>query len=221
METSLHNTLKHIYAGADGQSEVKLDSFRIDAVCNNELVEIQHGSLSAIRRKTRQLLDQGYSLRIVKPLIVRKKLIKRQAKGKKVVSRRMSPMRGNILELFNELVYFRDIFPHPNLILEVPLVWIEEWRYPTKSRRRRNRKPFTVEDQRLLDIQATEVFKTSIDLLRTIPADLEEPFETKHLADAMQIDRWFAQRIAYCLRNAKAILPAGKHRNAMLYKYCA
>lgn len=58
METSLHRQLKRRYAGRDGETEVRLGSYRIDAVAGDELVEIQLGSLGALRDKVRALLKQ-------------------------------------------------------------------------------------------------------------------------------------------------------------------
>ncbi len=43
--------------------------------------------------------------------------------------KRLSPKRGTILDLFDDLVHFMRVFPHKRLTLEVPLVDIEEWRY--------------------------------------------------------------------------------------------
>ena len=44
--------------------------------------------------------------------------------------------RGTFVDLFDELVHFTRVFPHPRLALEVVLVEIEEWRYPGHGRRR-------------------------------------------------------------------------------------
>ena len=85
------------------------------------LVEIQHGSLAAIRDKVRRLLDDDHRVTVVKPIVARKRLIKRAAKGGEVVDRRFSPKRGRLFDLFDELVHFTRVFPHRRLILEVPL----------------------------------------------------------------------------------------------------
>ena len=53
MESSLHRQLKELYAPSPEHREVVWDRWRIDAVRDNELIEIQHGSLSAIRDKIR------------------------------------------------------------------------------------------------------------------------------------------------------------------------
>ena len=58
METSLHRQLKERYAVDGAEQEVRLDDYRIDVVSGDQLVEIQHGSLSAIRDKVRRLLKK-------------------------------------------------------------------------------------------------------------------------------------------------------------------
>jgi len=219
METSLHRRLKEIYAGADAQTEVPLGRYRIDAIVDDELIEVQHGSLSAIRDKIGHLVKKHRVL-VVKPIIACKRLIKLTAKGGDEKSRRMSPKRGTILDLFDELIYFTRVFPHPNLTLEVPLVEVEEQRYPGHGRRRRWReRDFVVQDQQLVSIRETYRFHTAADLTNLIPGDLPTPFHTGHLAESLSIDRWIAQRIAYCFRKMGTTVQVGKERNALLYKF--
>lgn len=218
METSLHRQLKEIYADKDAQLEVPLGDYRIDVICDNELIEIQHGSLAAIRDKI-QNLTHDHRVLVVKPIIASKKLIHQDKKAGKVLSRRMSPKRGTILTLFDELVYFTRAFPHPNLTLEVALVHVEEWRFPGHGRRRRKREnDFEVEDRKLVKIDETHRFRTGADLIALLPRNLPQPFHTGHVAEAMDIDRWIAQRIIYCLREMGAAEVVGKQRNALLYE---
>ncbi|MCO6454419.1 MAG: hypothetical protein J5I93_03805 [Pirellulaceae bacterium] len=217
METSLHRQLKAEYAGPDARTEVPLGRYRIDVVTADRLVEIQHGSLAAIRDKIRHLLRR-HQVTVVKPIITRKVLVRLAARGGPVVSRRASPKRGRLLDLFDELVYFTRVYPHPNLALDVPLVEIEEYRFPGHGRRRRWRESdFLIEDQQLLRVADVHRFRTAADLLRIIPGPLPQPFHTGQLAAALDAPRWVAQRAAYCLRAAGAIQPAGKQRNAVLY----
>ena len=218
METSLHRQLKEHYAGRAGTTEVKLGRYRIDVVRRGRLIEIQHGSLSAIRPKIRNLRND-HKITVVKPLVARKYLVKRAGKDKPISDRRLSPKKAQILEIFHDLVYFRDVFPHPNIVLDIPMVSIEEWRYPGHGKRRRWRKnDFEVEDQKLVEIEKTHRFKNLRDLMKLIPRRrLKQPFHTMDLAKEMSIDRWFAQRIAYVLREMQAIKPVGKNGNAILY----
>ena len=139
MESSLHKQLKTLYADDHAHLEHKLGQYRIDVACDGELIEIQHGSLAAIRDKIQELTAHHRVL-VVKPIIVRKQLIKLAAKHGGVVSRRLSPKKGDLLDLFDDLVYFTRVFPHQNLTLEAPLIDIEEWRYPGHGRRRFRRK---------------------------------------------------------------------------------
>lgn len=223
METSLHRQLKELYAEQDGQTEVRLGGFRIDVVrgedkCEQELIEIQHGSLSAIRDKIRRLLKKHH-VRVVKPLIARKQLVKRKRQDGPVVSRRLSPKRATIFSLFDELLYFTRVFPHPDLVLEVPLVEVEEWRYPGHGRRRRKRdSDFQIEDQKLVSIEDVHEFRTAADLFKLVPGRLPSPFHTGQLAKILGVERWIAQRVAYCLRETGATTQVGKSGNAILYK---
>lgn len=221
METSLHKQLKEVYSDAGAEVEQKLGRYRIDVVCDKELIEIQHGSLAAIRDKVADLTNK-YRMLVVKPIVYRRRLVKFKSQGGRVVSRRLSPKRGSVLDLFDELVYFTRVFPHPNLTLEAPLVEIEEWRYPGHGRRRYRRKnDHVVDDQKLTKVHEIHRFQSRADLLRLIPADLPNPFHTGHLAEAMDIDRSKAQQIAYCLRKTDALEDCGKQVNARLYRRAA
>lgn len=218
METSLHQQLKMLYAGEAGETEVRLGRYRIDAVVDGELVEIQHGGLGAIRDKIRVLLKE-HPVRVVKPIVASKLLVKRKSRGGKIDSRRKSPKRGTLLDIFDDLVHFTNVFPHRRLTLDVLLVDIEEYRYPGHGRRRRWRVgDHQREDQHLIEVQATHVFRSANDLWKLIPAGLPKPFHTGHVADALAVDRWVAQRIAYCLREMSAIRQVGKQGNALLYE---
>lgn len=221
METSLHRDLKALYAREGAQTEVKLGAYRIDVVCGKQLVEIQHGSLSAIRDKVRHLLADHRVL-IVKPIVAQKRLVKQSARGGRIIGQRMSPKRGRLLDLFDELVYFTRVFPHERLVLEVPLVEIEEWRYPGHGRRRRWRaSDHEVEDQKLIAVQEVHRLRTAADLGRLVrgPRPLPDPFHTGQLAAALGVQRWFAQRIAYCLRKTGTVEEVGKQGNARLYQF--
>jgi hypothetical protein len=218
METSLHRQLKERYAAGGGLTEQRLGRYRIDVVRGNQLVEIQLSSLSSIRDKINALLKK-HDVLVVKPIIIRKHLVKRKREGGQVVSRRRSPKQRTLLDVFEELVHFTRVFPHKRLTLEVLLVEIEEWRFPGHGRRRRYRdNDHEVEDQHLLEVHGVHEFRSAADLCRLLPPTLPKPFHTGHIADGLSVDRWVAQRMAYCLRNTGALKQVGKLGGAWLYE---
>ncbi len=218
METSLHQQLKTHYAGQDGETEVRLGRYRIDVVCGKELIEIQHAGLSAIASKI-NALAKSHKVRVVKPIVASKVIVKLDRPGGTVVSRRRSPKQGQLLDLFDDLVYFTKTFPQPRLALEVVLVDIEEWRFPGHGRRRRwRRNDHQREDQHLVGIRESHTFRTVNQLWKLVPPGLPRPFHTQHLADHMEIERWMAQRMVYVLRQMSGLRQVGKQGNAWLYE---
>jgi hypothetical protein len=51
-----------------------------------------------------------------------------------------------------------------------------------------------------------------------LPRTLPRPFHTGHLAEGLGVERWIAQRMAYCLREMGAVQSVGKLRGAWLYE---
>ena len=196
-----------------------MDGYRIDVVDGRLLVEIQHGSLAAIQRKVERLL-QNHRVLVVKPLVAAKQIVKLTRRDGRIVHRRRSPKRCGMLEAFHELIYFTRIFPHPRLELELTLVEIEEWRYPGHGRRRRWRaNDYLVQDQKLIDVIAMHRLREPAELRKLADCPLPSPFHTGHLAAGLGVDRWVAQRIAYCWRQTGAAMAVGKAGNALLYAF--
>jgi hypothetical protein len=240
METSLHRQLKALYCGrsaasgpldldviqpapaarfangrSDGQ-EVRVDGFRIDAVHRGRLIEIQQGSLAALRHKVRVLLRR-HSVTVVKPLVASKLIVRRRAARGPVVSTRRSPRHETSVDVFNDLVHFVDVFPHPRLTLEAVFTVQEEHRVP--ARRRRFRGPdFRVTDRILVGIEGRLILRDQNDLIRLLPTGLGEAFTTADVARAGQFPRWLAQKMAYCLRKSGAVEVLGKKGGAWLYR---
>jgi len=222
MESTLHRQLKRIWAGPEARCEVRLGQYIIDCVVDDELIEIQHGSLTAIRDKIAHLLER-HRVRVVKPIIIRKVLCKRRRKNGTKIERRLSPKSGGIADLFGELMHFTRVFPHPRLILDVPLIEVEEWRIPGHGRRRRWRANDQITEDQTLTRLADVVRLSTVADLRTVlePAAHALPprFHTGDLAKALTVPRWQAQQIAYVLRHCAAVTVVGKHRVAWLYEW--
>ena len=127
--------------------------------------------------------------------------------------------KRQLLNVFDELLYFTRVFPHPNLRMLIPLIEIEEVRYPGHGKRRRKRAgDFVVKDRFILDIHETHTFETVLDLQSLLPDDLPKKFDTKELAEGLNVPRHQAQRIGYVLRKTGVAKECGKRGNAILYK---
>lgn len=219
METTLHRQLKEHYCQPNARIEVKLGRYRIDVVNGDRLVEIQRSGLAAIRDKVNRLCCDGYQVDVVKPLVARKRLVKLSSENGSETSRRWSPLKATVLDVFDELLYFTRVFPHPNLRMLIPLIEIEEVRFPGHGRRRRKRKgDFVVKDRFILDIHETHVFETVLDLQSLLPDDLPKKFDTGELAQGLEVPRHQAQRIGYVLRKTGVAKECGKRGNAIVYK---
>ena len=192
-----------------------MGNYRIDVLDGRRVIEIQHSSLASIRPKIKKLLSK-HRVDVVKPIVARKKIVKLDKKGGVVKSRRWSPKRGSELDLFQELIYFTSVFPHPRLTLRIPLVEIEETRYP--HRRRWFRGQFKVQDQSLVRVVSETSYRSRDDLIQLLPTSLGEPFGTLELSEEMAIKRWVAQKIAYCLRKTGCAQAVGKVGNSVQYR---
>lgn len=220
METTLHRQLKSIYSTSDDQIEKKVGAYRIDVWTEEKLIEIQYSSLNSIKEKVADLI-QSHKVLVVKPVVVRKRIVNLTKKGGTVLSQRWSPKKGNLLDLFEEMLYFRNLFPHPNLSIEVPQVSIEEWRYKGHGKRRRRRESdYRLQDQLLVEMHGFSTFETAFDLVNLISPLKNDVFSTKDLSESMNIPRWQAQKIAYTLNHTGGIEKVGKSGNSFLYSVC-
>ena len=81
----------------------------------------------------------------------RKQLLKRDVPEGPVVSQRRSPKKQTLWNLFDDLVHFVDVFPHPRLELEVLMTLQDEYRLPAEKKRRVSR-GYIVEDRFLAEV---------------------------------------------------------------------
>ena len=125
----------------------------------------------------------------------------------------MSPKRGTVLDLFDELIYFTRVFPHPNLTIEVPLIHVEQVAHRPRSVQRRWAKNYQVQDVKLERTEGSIELREPADLLDLLqlPVGIDD-FNTAELAKAIDRPRWYAQQIAYVLRKTGAIDTTGRNR---------
>ena len=211
----MHHDLKQWCARPGDQLEVVVDGYEVDVVGDGRLVEVQTGSFSALKSKLGALLPD-YQVQVVYP-IARERWICRVDGRDRPMSRRKSPKRGRIEELFAELLRLPEVAIHPNFSLLVVLTQEEVvWRDDGRGSWRR--KGWSVADRRLLAVVDQALFRDPADFQRLIPADLHRPFTNQDLADSLAMRRPLATKMTYCLRRMGQLEQVGKRGRFNLYQ---
>jgi hypothetical protein len=200
-EKPLHASLKEWYAQPEDQFEVAVDGFVIDIVRDDLLLEIQTANFASIKSKLKNLA-RSHQIRLIYPIAQEKWIVKLAQDEGGGTTRRKSPKRGRLEDLFREMVSFPQMLTDPNLSLEVLLIREEEVRRYDGKRHWRRR---------------GWVNEEPADWSEFLPQELET-FTARELAEAIGIRRQLAQKMVYCLRQARVVELIGKQRRAHLYR---
>ena len=215
-ETGLHAGLKAYYARPGDVTEAKLEGYVIDILRGEAIIEIQTHNFAAIRRKLEKLTATR-AVRLVHPVALERWIVRLAADGQKVVSRRKSPRRGSVAQVFTELVAFPELLVNPNFTLEVVLVREEEVRTTDKTVRRRWGRDWRVSDRRLMEVVDSVTLTGPADCGQFVPRTLAQPFTTHDLARALGVAQALSQKMAYCLRRMGAVEAVGRQGRAYTY----
>ena len=214
-ESSLHSAIKKWYSLEGDKLEAKVDSFIVDIVRGDLLIEIQTANFSTIKPKLRCLL-QGHKVRLVYPIPKKKWIVHRSMSNGEITGRRMSPKKGSLYDLFSELIRISDLFHIGNLSIEVLMIEVEEiWCNDGKGSWRR--KGASIEDRKLIRVFERRIFEHKADFLRFLPQDLPDPFSNKDLAESLGLPVNQSRRMTYSLRKIGTMTQVGKNRNQMLF----
>jgi hypothetical protein len=215
-EKPLHASLKQWYARPGDRFEVPVGRFVIDIVRDDLLIEIQTRNFASINSKLREL-TRSYEVRLVYPVVQEKWIVRPATGNGGVTVRRKSPKRGRLEDLFWELVSIPQLLSHPNFSLEVLMIREEEVRRYDGRRKRWRRRGWVTEGRRLVEVVERRLFGNTADWLAFVPDGLQS-FTTKDLATIADTNRDLAQKMAYCLREAKMIELIGRQGRANLYR---
>lgn len=213
-EKPLHASLKAWISEPGDEFEVRIGRFVADIVRNSMIIEIQTGSTFPLKRKMHALLKH-HAVHLVIPIAQQKTITTIDEAGNKIGSRK-SPKRGELLDVFEQLVNLRDLLGDANFSIEVVLIHVEEIRRPRTTRKRRWR-DWEVHERRLIEVFDHVSLHHPGDFLAAIPATLEEPFTTADLSKAIGRPRRVAQQIAYCLREMGALAVVDRKRSGIRY----
>jgi len=215
-EYSLHSEIKTWYSISKDDLEVKVkDGFVIDVIRDNLLIEIQTKNFSAIKKKLNKLIVDK-QVRLVYP-IAKVKWIIYVSKLGKIISRRKSPKKGKLVDLFYELVHLSYLVKHSNFSFEVLLIEEEEFRCNDGNGSWR-RRGASIKDRKLLTVSDRFVFENSQGFLRFLPFDIGKSFTNKLLMKKLGVSIKLAQKITYCFRKMDLISIIGKKRKELVFK---
>jgi hypothetical protein len=213
-EKPLHASLKQWYAQPGDRFEVPVDGFVIDIVRHDVLLEIQTGNFGALKSKLATLVG-SHRVRLIYPIAREKWIVHLSRNGKRVMTRRKSPRRGRVEDLFSEAVRIPQMLSHSNFSLEVLMTREEEVRRYDGGRTWRAR-GWRTGERRLLEVVERRVFEEPDSWLALLPEGFER-FTARDLADATGVRLELAQQMMYSLREAGLVTLVGRRGRANLY----
>ena len=214
-EKPLHASLKEWYAQPGDRFEVAVEGFVVDIVRDDLLLEIQTGNFASIKSKLTNLA-RSHQIRLIYPIAEEKWIVQLAKDDSSGVTRRKSPKRGRVEDLFWEMVSIPQLLSNRNFSLEVLMIREEEARR-YEGKRKWRRKGWVIEERRLLEVVDQRLFEESADWLALLPEGMES-FTARDLAEAVDIGRELAQKMAYVLRKVRVIELIGRRGRANLYR---
>ena len=213
-EHSLHSAIKDWYSLPNDRFEVKIDGFIIDILRGNLLIEVQTKSFRAIKKKLSSLV-KNHQVRLVYPIPERKWIVRTTESGESV-SKRKSPRKGRLVDLFYELVSIPDLIARENFSLEVLMIEEEEIRC-NDGKGSWRRRGVSIKDRRLIDVTDRVLFGNESDFLRFLPSDLKRTFTNRSLADLTGVSLSLTRKMTYCLRKIGVIRTVDKNGRELIF----
>jgi len=197
--------------------EAKVDGFIVDIARNDMLIEIQTGNFSAVKKKLKNLV-MNHKVRLIYPVAKEKWIIHVNPSNGELVKRRRSPRKGDVLDIFVELVRIPELAQEDNFTTEILMIKEEETRCADGKGSWR-RRGVSIKDRRLVEVVGSVVFANIKDYLKLLPNDLAQPFTNRILAKRMGVTIRHIRRITYCLRKMGALNEVGKDGKELLFAF--
>jgi hypothetical protein len=214
-EKSLHSDIKNLYCDENSKVEYKVGSYIIDVIKEDTFYEIQTKNFYAIGKKLRDIIEENNKVVLVHPIAVEKYIITLDDHGG-VTSRRKSPKKGALVDIFNELVSTPYLLKSENFKLEVIMIIEEEIR-KSDGKGSWRRKGVSIVDRKLVKVIEKHTFNTIEDFNCFLPKELPEYFTNKDLASTLNVPVHKVRKITYTLKNAEVIKECGKRGRELLY----
>ena len=195
-EKSVHAVLKSYYAPDSDATEVAVNGYIAD-ICDtnsNRIVEIQTRQFYSMKNKLRAFLPE-FDVTIVYPLPMIKTITNIDSDTGTVLSRRKSPRKRSIYEIFEEMYGIRDFLNDPHLHFKIVTLEAEEFRFKglTEQHGRKTRVLSDIVPVRMLE--EIDIYEVR-DLIMFVPAELGSEFTRSTLASAAGISKYLAGYVA-------------------------
>ena len=231
-ESKLHNSLKILYQEIyKGQIEVEQDGHVYDIVTKNgNVIEIQTKNLAKLLPKILDTIEKGHNVKLVHPIPLVNRIELRDKNGT-IISKRKSPKKGCIYDIFRELTGIYPLMTTPHFSLEIVEIEMTEERTRTsepmqsKNGRRRFRRNWLKTGKRLDTIINTRRFSNPEDYLALLPT-LPQTFCAKDLKEALSKQKDLPVRAAsqanlilWVLSHAKLIEQVDTKNKSKYYQF--
>ncbi len=137
-EKRLHKILKRTVCDNEDCFEVGVGRYVADVLADGVISEIQCASLAPLKAKIEYYLKETeFDVRVVLPLIVKRRIIRAERETGEIIRVRNSPKKENIYTALAKLYPIRELLVSPRLCVEVAFIEAEEYRYSERMRFRK------------------------------------------------------------------------------------
>lgn len=211
-EKSLHKYVKDYLEPNINNQEIKVGSYFVDILRNNEVIEIQTKHFNKLRAKLEYLL-KNYKVTISYPHY-KVKYLEYMDDDLNVLERRKSPKKGNIYDVFLELYKIKYLLKDENLKIKVLLYDMKHQKIiNSKSKRPK----YFSYDQIPLSLEEEVNINCLEDYLIFLPSSLKEEFTSKDFKKEAKIPLKTAQIALNILNYLNIIKIIGKDGRYTLY----
>ena len=170
-EKRLHRILKRTVCQDESCFEVGVGRYVADVLDGTDIREIQCRSFKPLAPKVEYYLGRtDYSVEIIHPVIVKKRLIRAERETGEILSIKQSPKHGSVYNALAQMYPLRDHIGNRRLSLRVMLIEAEEYRYSEQRYRcREGRYDAELFPTELVD---TVVLRSAEDYAALLPEEL-------------------------------------------------
>lgn len=211
-EKSVHAVLKAYYEPYEDSCEIRIGSYVADIVGEDGIIEIQTRQFSRLTEKLKEYLPLCH-VTIVYPILSEKWIATIDSKTGAVLSRRKSPLHGNLWNLLEELCGIKEFLGNPSLSFRTVLLEAEELR--TAGTKRQKGRKIDLIPLRLLE---EHDFNYPMDFSKILPSSLPSNFTSRILAETERIPLSMAQTGLYLLNRLGCVKRIGKQGKSYLYQ---